>query len=161
MSSAASEAEHDHVHHAAGPGSVVAAVAALRARGERITAGRRAVLEVLAASADHLTAEEVVAALAGSAVHRATVYRTLDLLVAVGVVAYRRLPGGATSYHLAAAGEGYEHLHGYCHGCGTVVVLPPDALDEAGDLLLRAAGFHLDTRHSDIVGLCVSCARQG
>ncbi|WP_168202682.1 MULTISPECIES: Fur family transcriptional regulator [Georgenia] len=156
MSSTAREVEHDHVHHAAGPRSAQAAVAALRARGERITSGRRAVLDVLSASADHLTAEEVVAALGDSTVHRATVYRTLDLLVAAGVVAYRRLPGGATSYHLAATGEGYEHLHGYCHRCGTVVVLPADALDDVGELL-RRAGFRLDARHSDLVGLCERC----
>ncbi|MCR2764831.1 transcriptional repressor [Microbacterium sp. zg.B48] len=150
--------DHRRLHAAAEPDAVGAALAALRARGERVTAPRRAVLEALAHHAEHLTADEVAALLEDTDVHRATVYRTLELLAATGVVSHRHVPGGAARYHLAATGAGREHLHGHCLRCGEVVVLPPDPLDGVGPRVLEGAGFRLDARQSTLVGLCARCA---
>ena len=158
MAIPADRQDHEQLHTRAASAAVDAAVARLRLRGERVTAPRRAVLRVLAGRADHLTADEVAALLDDTDVHRATVYRTLDILSATGVVSHRHIPGAATRYHLAATGEGVEHLHGHCLGCGTVVVLPADALDAAGDLLRDASGFRLDTSQSTLTGLCETCS---
>lgn len=153
-------ARHDHeqLHAQTGADAVDGALDRLRRRGERVTAPRRAVLEVLAGRSDHLTADEVSALLEGSDVHRATVYRTLDVLSAAGVVSHRHLAGEAARYHLAATAEGAEHLHGHCLGCGTVVVLPADALDAAGTRLREVSGFRLDIPQSTLSGLCEACA---
>lgn len=52
--------------------------ARLRARGERMTHPRRIVLAVLANHEDHLSTEQIVAAVEerDASVHRSTVYRT-------------------------------------------------------------------------------------
>lgn len=152
--------DHERLHARAAADAVSAAVARLRERGERVTAPRRAVLEVLAGRSDHLTADEVSMLLEGTDAHRATVYRTLDVLSAAGVVSHRHTAGGATRYHLAAAAEGAEHLHGHCRGCGTVVVLPADALASAAVQLREAGGFRLEAEQSTLVGLCADCARR-
>ncbi len=123
-----------------------------------MTAPRRAVLEALAGRSDHLTADEVSLLLERADVHRATVYRTLDMLSAAGVVSHRHTAGGATRYHLAAAPEGGEHLHGHCRECGTVAVLPADALAGTAARLREAAGFRLEPEQSTLVGLCAECA---
>ncbi|MET0811664.1 MAG: transcriptional repressor [Microbacterium sp.] len=151
--------DHEHLHAEASDAAVAAAVEALRARGERVTAPRRAVLAVLAAHAEHLSADEVAALVDGDDVHRATVYRTLEMLTDAGVVSHRHVAGDAARYHLAATGAGSEHLHGHCRECGRVVVLPPDAFDHAVEVLRRDAGFALEVRQSSFVGLCAACAR--
>ena len=136
--------DHALLHSSAIGGAVNVALAELRRRGQRVTAPRRAVVEALAAHPDQLTAEQVLALLDGLGIHRATVYRTLELLAATGVVSRRQAPGGPTRYHLAATGPGLEHLHGHCRQCGTVVALPPNALDAVGGRLIRDTGFVID-----------------
>jgi Fur family ferric uptake transcriptional regulator len=159
MAAPADRHDHEQLHARAASDAVNAAIARLRQQGERVTAPRRAVLEVLAGRSDHLTADEVSALLEGNDVHRATVYRTLDVLSATGVVSHRHAAGGATRYHLAATVQGAEHLHGHCLGCGTVVVLPADALDAAAVRLQERSGFRLDIHQSTLTGLCEACAR--
>ncbi|MDR5699409.1 Fur family transcriptional regulator [Agromyces aerolatus] len=150
--------EHARLHASAGEATVDAAIRALRERGERVTGPRRAVLTVLAEHADHLTAEEVAALLEPRGVHRATVYRTLDLLAGSGVVAHRHAAGGATRYHLAAMATGQEHLHGHCLRCDGVIVLPVDAFDQAVAALHATTGFRLDAEQSTFSGVCGDCA---
>lgn len=150
--------DHDDLHaHAAGE-AVRAAVALLREHGARVTAPRRAVIEALAGRADLLTADEVAALVGGDDVHRATVYRTLDMLAGAGVVAHRHVAGGATRYHLAATAEGAEHLHGHCTRCGAIVVLHADAFADAVEQLRVDSGFRLQIERSTLVGLCADCA---
>lgn len=158
MPPATARHDHDDLHARAADEAVRTALATLRERGARVTAPRRAVIEVLAGRADLLTADEVAALLEGGDVHRATVYRTLDMLADSGVVAHRHGVGGATRYHLAATAEGAEHRHGHCAGCGTIVVLPANALDAAVDRLRVETGFRLEVDRSTLVGLCRDCA---
>jgi Fur family transcriptional regulator, ferric uptake regulator len=149
--------DHEALHAASGPAAVGAALDALRGRGERVTAPRRAVLGVLAAHPEPLSADDVAAMLEGGDVHRATVYRTLDLLVAAGVVAHSRTAGGAARYHVTVTGTVHEHLHGHCRECGTIVPLPVDAFDATTARLRHESGFSLDPGQSTLAGLCRAC----
>ncbi len=147
---------HAELHGHAHDDAVESALATLHAIGERLTEPRRAVIGVLAHSHEHVTAEQVSAAL-GEEVHRATVYRTLDRLAELGIVSAMRT-GDATSYHLAVTAHGHEHLHARCRLCGRVVVLPVDSLQGAVDRLRHARLFRLDPAKSDLVGICEDCA---
>lgn len=137
---------------------VEAAAALLRARGDRMTAPRRAVLTVLAERRAHLSPDQVVAAVAAHdpAVHRASVYRALETLSQVGVVQHVHLGHGTTAYHLAVE---HRHLHAHCRECGRLVDLPGDLLDAAGERLSRELGFVLDAEHVALSGTCAECAR--
>ncbi len=145
----------DHAQLHAHTGAADAAVAALRTHGERVTAPRRAVLDALA-GADALTADDVVARVSDAGIHRATVYRTLDLLADRGVAARRLVPDGASRYHLAATAPGHEHLHAHCRVCGAVVSVPSDVLAPAV-ASVAASGFDLDPAHSTLTGRCANC----
>lgn len=141
-------------------GSVIDTVAAaLRARGERMTVPRRAVVEVLESQRGHLTAEQVVGMVAGSApdVHRATVYRALETLSALGVVQHVHVGHGGTAYHLVHRGG--AHPHAQCRSCGAVYDLPPDLLDAVTDRARDDLGFRLDAGHVALSGICRDCAR--
>jgi Fur family ferric uptake transcriptional regulator len=150
------------------PDEVVAASAVdrarplLHARGERMTRPRQAVIEVLAARTDHLTADEVVGLLAAedADVHLATVYRALDTLSQVGVVQHVHVPNGATKFHLAPAPAtgGHEHVHAQCRHCERVLDLPASLLDDVGGVLLAEHGFRLDAGHVALSGTCADCA---
>lgn len=151
---------HELLHGASPDRDVQAALAALRERGQRVTTARRAVLEVLAATHEHVSADDVVGRLAATHphVHRATVYRTLDLLAELGVVSHLHASGGATAYHLAATPAEHEHLHALCRICRQVVVIAPDALDDVAVRVAGDTGFRLETSQSLLVGVCAECA---
>lgn len=133
--------------------------ALLRSRGERITTPRLAVLSVLLRRPGHLSAEQIVAEVAEDqpAVHRASVYRALEMLTHIDVVAHVHLGHGGTAYHLATPHKS-AHLHAQCDDCGRVIDLPGDALQGATADISRRTGFQLDPRHVALSGRCADCA---
>jgi Fur family ferric uptake transcriptional regulator len=90
-------------------------------------------------------------------VHRASVYRALEMLTNVEVVAHVHLGHGGTAYHLATPHQS-AHLHAQCDQCGQVIDLPGDALEVASADISRRTGFQLDPRHVALSGRCAECA---
>ncbi len=134
------------------------ASASVRAHGGRLTGPRRAVLTALAARNAHLTADQVVMAVAerDPSVHRASVYRTLETLTRLGVVQHVHVGHGTTTYHLA---DDEPHLHAQCEQCGAVLDLPGTLLDPVADDVLREHGFALAPAHVALSGTCAACLR--
>ena len=130
--------------------------ARLNARGERMTKPRLAVLGVLVEDGRHLSAEEVVSAVAerDPAVHRATVYRTLDALADLGVVQHVHLSHGATAYHLV---RDSSHLHLQCTRCRSIQDVPLDALAAVAGSIASRYGFEVDVGHVALSGTCAGC----
>ena len=90
-------------------------MAALEDRGYRLTSPRRRVIDHLSEKLEGFSAEEIHEELPD--VGRATVYRTIKLLVDTGVVCKLALPNGTPKYSLAR----YEHHHHtICIHCGIV-----------------------------------------
>src|SRR3954447_8426462 len=90
-------------------------MAALRARGARVTMPRLLVHRHVRRAGGHLTAEQVMSQLAPVApsLSPATVYSTLELLDELGVVRRVSTPGGATVYDP----RNEPHHHVICHVC--------------------------------------------
>jgi Fur family ferric uptake transcriptional regulator len=148
-------------HHAAPVHvpSLVAALGTLRARGLRISAARRLVLEALFAAEGPVTADEVAGGLDGRlpASDLASVYRNLDTLEALGVVRHVHVGHGPGLYALAARREaGYAA----CEHCGRHVALEADALAAVGGAISAACGFACDFDHFPLVGCCPDCAAE-
>ncbi|CUU56830.1 Fur family transcriptional regulator, ferric uptake regulator [Parafrankia irregularis] len=140
-------------------GPIDAGIAVLRRRGERVTSARRAVLEILSAASEHLSAEEVFGrALAVSpGLHRTTVYRALERLGELGLVTHVHTDHGPAFYHLSAPLTGAPHLHVRCRACERIVDVPADVLDDAARRLRDGAGFLLLADHTALAGLCSDC----
>ena len=115
-------------------------LAILEDRGYRSTRQRRDVVERLELKEEGFSAEEVRGELPG--VGRATVYRTIKLLVEAGVVCKLTLQDGAPKYSLARV---EHHHHTICVGCGTVGEFRAVTIER----LLRAIG---DDISGEIVG---------
>jgi Fur family ferric uptake transcriptional regulator len=133
-------------------------VAALRSQGIRMTVLRRLVVEELATSTTHLSAEALLERVRRRApdAHLATVYRNLEALLAAGVATHVHLPHGATTYHLLRS-DHRSHLHVVCRHCDQVLDMPADSLDGVADRLRERHGFQLDSNHVALTGSCRAC----
>ncbi len=90
-------------------------LAALEDLGYRLTPARRDVITILDKKQEGFSAEEVSSEL--PRVGRATVYRTIKLLLQAGVLCKLSLPDGAPKYAIARV---EHHHHTVCVRCGTV-----------------------------------------
>lgn len=129
----------------------------MRERGVRVTPQRAHTWRVLAESGEHLTAEEVweQAKDALPGLELSTVYRSLEVLRAVGLVADSRLPEGPRVFEARTA----SHPHLVCESCG--MISHPDP--EIGWRLLEALstgseGFEVRELHVVGKGICPGCA---
>ena len=139
----------------AGAARVAGALDELRAQGSRVTKARVAILDVLSSSDAHQSADDIAQAVdrIEPGVHRATVYRTIDSLVAAGLVAHTHLGHGTAVYHLITV----PHAHLQCQQCGAVIDIPHSVLRSMSKRVADDYGFTLDVGHSALLGLCQGC----
>jgi len=129
----------------------------LRERGLRFTPQREMVLAVMHQIEGLATAGEVYARVRDitSSVDLSTVYRTLDLLQELQLVASIDTGDGQRRYkHLGVHGP---HLHLVCRSCGDVLGIELEETQAFTDYLAEAHGFEAELGHVIIPGLCREC----
>jgi Fe2+ or Zn2+ uptake regulation protein len=124
--------------------------------GYRITQPRRAVIEAMCRAKRSLDAHELLdrAKKIHAGVGLATVYRTLDMLEATGVVRKVQLDG---KYHVVACEDQSLHYHLICEKCKSVTELAVDDGDGALDKLAQSRGFKVKPEPIEVMGLCDEC----
>lgn len=127
----------------------------LRSRGYRVTPQRQLVLEAVA-SLNHATPEEIAARVQQTAkgVNISTIYRTLELLDSLGLVAHTHLNHGAPTYHLATEAG---HVHLVCQDCGKIDQASPEAIAPLTGALYDRHGFEVNVSHLTVFGRCQDC----
>jgi Fur family transcriptional regulator, ferric uptake regulator len=127
----------------------------LRSRGYRVTPQRQLVLEAVAAL-DHATPEEIAASVQRTAkgVNISTIYRTLELLDSLGLVAHTHLNHGAPTYHLATKAG---HVHLVCQGCGKIEEASRETIAPLTRALDDRHGFEVNVSHLTVFGRCHDC----
>lgn len=128
----------------------------LRLAGCRITAPRRAIVQVVYESGDFLSPAEVYerARARCSSLGLVTVYRTLDLLAEQGLIKRVHLEDGCHSY------AGSVHSHGHhlvCRECNQVVEFADCGLQALIGEISRRTGFRIDQHLLELVGICPEC----
>jgi Fur family ferric uptake transcriptional regulator len=135
-----------------------------RGYGYRFTVPRQAVLDVLTKTSDHLSAEDVYLE-----VHKVypdigltTVYRTLELLVQMGL-AYRFDFGDSRSRYELSEGSIGHHHHLVCTSCGRIIDYT-DFIEEEMELVNRTEegisenfNFKITNHIIQFYGLCDRC----
>lgn len=134
----------------------------LRQQGLPVTQQREVVADVVFNSTEHLSVEEIEARLKarGERIGKATIYRTMEILVRSGLVEDHDFGDGFKRYeHLFGQRMGHEHL--VCTHCRKVVeFLRPD-IERIQNEVAAQHGF-LPTRHRlEIYGLCADCQAAG
>ncbi|MFW5951387.1 MAG: Fur family transcriptional regulator [Gemmatimonadota bacterium] len=134
----------------------------LREQGLPVTQQREAVAEVVFGSEEHLSVEQIESALRerGEKTGKATVYRTLEMLVKSGLVAERDFGEGFKRYeHLF--GQLPVHGHMVCEECGKVAEIQDPELQRLQDRIAEEQGFTPSRYRLEIFGLCASCREAG
>ena len=130
---------------------------ALRQRGFKITPQRRAIIEVITRSREHLTP----AAIHGKVSRRhpgiglVTVYRTLEMLSGLGLICEVHAGGDGRSY-LTRRPAGHHH-HLICSDCGAVADFTGCDLGELERRLARQTGFSIRSHLLEFLGQCREC----
>jgi Fur family ferric uptake transcriptional regulator len=126
----------------------------LLAHGVRLTPQRMMVLDVLACTPGHITADRVLTAVQARYpyVNKTTVYRTLDLLGELGLVA---TAAGEAGQEYELVDERHHHL--VCKRCGYQAELPDSTLNPLRDLIEHEHGFQPVFDHFTLFGLCAAC----
>ena len=134
----------------------------LREQGLPITQQREAVAQVVFSSTGHLSVEEIEQRLRQDEerIGKATIYRTLDLLVKSKLVEEHDFGEGFKRYeHRLSRQPVHEHL--ICLECGTVIEFRSDEVQRIEQRVVSEHGF-APTRHRlEIYGLCRDCRSAG
>ena len=130
----------------------------LRGHDLKLTTERRAILREFYRIHEHIEADELLFHLrrSGVRVSRATIYRTLDLLVQAGLARRIRLGKDHAYYEHILGREAHEHM--ICLGCDRII----EWLDpQLTSIVFRncAAQNFSPARHSlQVFGYCEDCA---
>jgi Fur family ferric uptake transcriptional regulator len=137
------------------PGERPDLAATLRAAGMRVTATRERVYAAVT-EVPHATPDAIIERVnaSGPPVPPSSVYRALEALEEVGVVAHTHLDHKAPTYHRA---DHSRHLHLVCRSCGAVAESPADLAKGLVAALDRDHGFAADVTHMAIQGECSTC----
>ncbi len=129
---------------------------AMAVHGARQTAARRAICEVLASAARAMEPLELFTEsrkrCAGLGL--VTVYRTLEILEELGLVARVHQPGGCNRYIRAA--EGHQHLM-ICSACGKAEYFEGDDLSRLFQQVAGRSDFLVQDHWLQLFGLCRAC----
>ncbi len=128
----------------------------LKTAGYKLTPARRAVLEVLATpGGEHLSHPQILAE--GQKIYpklgRATVYRTMEVLVKLRLV--RPLYLNEPTQRFVSAEGGHHHL--VCSNCGQVVEFEHCTVDQLTSELSATYHFQISSHLLEFHGLCAAC----
>ncbi|HET7181192.1 MAG TPA: Fur family transcriptional regulator [Candidatus Limnocylindrales bacterium] len=128
----------------------------LRAAGLRWTPQRGVVLDVLADVDGHVTGAELVerSRRIDPETTPSTVYRTLDVLEELGVVAHSHGREGRQEFHVNPV---HDHGHLVCSGCGHSWELDADEVRPLVEGLKQQRGFAVSVDHLTVEGRCATC----
>lgn len=147
---------HEHHEHPDREERIAATLALIQRSGGRITTARRALIAHLYGGDDHhVTAEDLAAAVQAEHpdVHLSTVYRTLEALEHLDVVARLDLGPGPAVFHLVD----HAHHHLVCTTCGSVTEAAADVIVSLAAVLDERYGFAAAPHRLTISGRCRAC----
>jgi Fur family ferric uptake transcriptional regulator len=129
----------------------------IRKKGLRNTPEREQVVKVVFSIHDHFDVDELYSLLRGQndKISKATVYRTIPLLLESGLIQEAYFEDG----HLH-----YEHIYGHAHhchlrclDCGKVVEFTDEAVQGVEDKVGDLYDFLVTGHKLDVYGYCVKC----
>jgi len=134
----------------------------LRDRGLPVTQQRESVAEVVFSSDAHLSVDEIEGELrtGGERIGKATIYRTLDLLVRSKLVEEHDFGEGFKRYeHRLSNQPVHEHL--ICTNCGAVVEFRSPEVQALEQSVAQVHGFKPVRHRLEVYGICGRCQSEG
>ena len=130
---------------------------ALKKEGLRYTQQRQSVWDELCATNDHRDAEEIYLAIgqSGLNVSRATVYRTIDVLVKNKMVRKLELGDGRARYEHKVNATHHDHL--ICIQCGKIEEFMDEVIESRQDEIVKKFGYKLGRHIHQLFIICSEC----
>jgi Fur family ferric uptake transcriptional regulator len=132
----------------------------LRTRALKLTHQRQRIFERAFATHEHFTAERLYTWLQdeeGPRVSRATVYRTLSLLVEGGFL--ESLDTGKGELHYEHVLGHAHHDHMVCLECGRIEEFVDERIEQLQLEAARSHGFQMVEHDLKLIGYCRSCVK--
>ena len=129
----------------------------LERRGLKLTHERQALFDELFSKHEHVEADELLVRLRANhkKISRATIYRTLELMVDAGIVGRVRIGDAGYRYERLRAGDHHDHL--ICDQCGRVIEFREPRIEQLQDDVAERYGFVLLSHTHQMRGICRSC----
>ncbi len=134
------------------PADLDSAIERIRSHGGRVTAGKRALAELLYAEQRSLTADEIVALLGDH--DRSAIYRSLAQFEELGIAEHLHLGHGQAVYRLA----GLPTVPVLCSACGATFHINRSHTRAFVERVSKHTGVTLDLTHFPLTGTCQQCA---
>jgi Fur family transcriptional regulator, ferric uptake regulator len=128
----------------------------LKSTGCRVTAARRAVVDVIVSSVHALTPLEIfdAARKKDTRLGLVTVYRTLEKLEELKLIQRVHQEQGCQAF--LKAGQGHQHLL-LCERCGRAVLFDGDDLNALFSRISQQSGFEIKDHWLQVTGVCAEC----
>ncbi|HLQ39436.1 MAG TPA: Fur family transcriptional regulator [Tetragenococcus sp.] len=134
------------------------AIQQLKKENIRITPQRQAILEFLANTHQHPTAEDIYKAIEekfpGMSV--ATVYNNLKLFVSIGFI--KELSYGDASSRFDFHTD--SHYHAICNRCGKITDFHYPGLEDVEMAAGKLTGYQVSSHRLEVYGLCPECREE-
>ena len=129
----------------------------LSSRGLKWTPERKVILEEVFTTHEHFEADDLLVRLKRKNIRisRATIYRTLELLVESELV--RKISFGESHTHYEHVFGHRHHDHLICQRCGNVLEFTNPNIEELQTKVCEDYDFTPDSHCLEIFGLCVKC----
>lgn len=129
----------------------------LHSEGLRFTPQREEIWNELLSSEEHRDAEEIFFTLKnrGINVSRATVYRTIDVLVKNNVIEKLEIGDGKARYEYNDKFKHHDHL--ICTACGKIIEFHNKAIEKLQKEIAQKYNFKLMDHNHQLFGICKDC----
>jgi Fur family ferric uptake transcriptional regulator len=133
----------------------------LALQGQKLTNERAALVREIFSIHYHFEADELLFKMKEKSlkISRATIYRTLELLVKSGMV--RRVHLGEDHYHYEHVSGNSHHDHLICTTCGHVIEFHDEPLEQRQREICERKKFTPTFHNLQILGVCDACRRKG
>ncbi len=131
----------------------------LRDRGLKYTEERQAILRAVMKNDEHFEAEQLLLDMrqAGHRVGKATIYRSLKILVACGIVKEVHFSNKQVHYEHTYGQDPHDHM--VCRRCGRIIEFDAAEVTRLRTLIAAQHQFHALSHRFAIMGLCEACVR--
>lgn len=135
----------------------------LKRAGYKLTTQRRAILDaIIESNGKHLSPEEIydIVKVEYPEIGLATVYRTLQILEQLNVIYKLNFDDGCSRYELNTNTNDHHHHHLICLGCGKVIEVKIDLLENLEHEIEKEGKFKIVDHNVKFFGYCSDCQKR-
>jgi Fur family ferric uptake transcriptional regulator len=135
-------------------------IRALRDAGYKLTKPRLTILEILESQGGHITSSELLSLVEtrDSSIGRASVFRTLDLMIKLGII-WTTVQGSSTIHYMLMPGGHHHHI--ICTNCQKLIEFEDCRLGPLIEAVQQQYGVRVDGHLLELYGICADCQLLG